>query len=186
MNTPHGRSEVEARFGCPAGPSGELHPLWEQENLIVAPPPVPWQLYYQGDGEIIPTRGIRIHHLLEDSFREVLADVWSSARRHVKAAEGYDKSTAHYDKATRAWLHARRLDLHGGGFNFRPVTGGHGLSMHAYGIAIDWDPEHNPRGKAQRPTLPEWWYEIWRRHGWIDGRHFPTPDPMHVQFASGV
>ena len=88
--------------------------------------------------------------------------------------------------AIRDWLHKRRLDLHGGGFNFRKITAGSSLSLHAYGIAIDWDPDHNPRGKPLTKTLPDWWFDIWKNHGWSDGRHFPTPDPMHVQFATGA
>lgn len=79
-----------------------------------------------------------------------------------------------------------RGSTRGGAFNFRKITGGSRLSLHAYGIAIDWDPEHNPRQKPLKRTLPDWWYEIWGAHGWSDGRRFPTPDPMHVQFATGA
>ncbi len=113
-----------------------------------------------------------------------MADIWDHARADVKRHRGYDNTTAEYDDLTREWLHEQRLDIHGGGFNFRPITGGRRLSLHAYGIAIDWDPVHNPRGG--KDELPEWWYEIWHRHGWTDGRHFKTPDPMHVQFATGA
>src|SRR5205085_2267821 len=72
------------------------------------------------------------------------------------------------------------------GENIRKITAGSSLSLHAYGIAIDWDPDHNPRGKPLTKTLPDWWFDIWKNHGWSDGRHFPTPDPMHVQFATGA
>jgi D-alanyl-D-alanine carboxypeptidase-like protein len=108
----------------------------------------------------------------------VLDEIWSCARQQAGAGAT--------DDAIRAWLHRRRLDQHGGGFNFRAITGGRRLSLHSYGIAIDWDPEHNPRRKPLTGTLPDWWYDIWNKRGWRDGRTFPTPDPMHVQFARGV
>ena len=186
MKTPNGRSEVEQLFGHPAAASGDLSPAWEQGNIQLVGPPAGWHLFYQDTNTIKPVSGIRMHRLLADSFHEVLTDVWNFARLEVKKSVGFDKTTQFYDEATRAWLHERRLDVHGGGFNFRKVTGGSGLSMHAYGIAIDWDPNHNPRKKPLTRTLPDWWYEIWAQHGWTDGRHFKTPDPMHVQFATGV
>ncbi|PTX98890.1 hypothetical protein DB346_19600 [Verrucomicrobia bacterium LW23] len=65
------------------------------------------------------------------------------------------------------------------------MRGGRRLSMHSFGIAIDWDANNNPQGNPNS-TLPDFWYEIWAKHGWIDGRHFRTPDPMHVQFAKGT
>ncbi|WP_162996865.1 M15 family metallopeptidase [Mucilaginibacter kameinonensis] len=91
------------------------------------------------------------------------------------------------DDDVRCWLHQNRLDQTGGGFNFRKSTGNtSALSLHSYGIAIDWDPVHNPHKKPLTKPLPDWWYNIWTKHGWSDGRHFKTPDPMHVQFATGA
>ena len=187
MTTPNGRNEVEQTFGNPAEPDGRLDPGWEYANIITVPPPMGWHLYYQKkDSTLLPTSGIRMHKLLQDSFREVLTQIWNHARLEVKNEVGFDKTTAEYDELTRKWLHDRRLDQHNGGYNYRPVTGGSTLSMHAYGIAIDWDALHNPRKNPLTHTLPDWWYQIWRDHGWTDGRHFNTPDPMHVQFAKGV
>jgi len=185
MQTPNGRSAVEQLFGHPALANGHLNHAWEAANIVLARP-AGWHLYYQDDNGPVPMSGIRIHRLLLDSFQEAMTDIWNRVRVEVKEAEGYDKTTQFYDDATRARLHELRLDLTGGGYNFRPVTGGSGLSMHAYGIAIDWDPAHNPRGHSGKVTLPGWWFDIWKAHGWHDGRHFPTPDPMHVQFATGV
>ena len=122
--------------------------------------------------------GIRIHRLLEDSFVSILDDIWQRARQEIGATSTDDR--------VRDWLHRRRLDQHGGGFNFRKITAGSKLSLHSYGIAIDWDPEHNPRKRPITKTLPDWWYTTWRDHGWTDGRDYQTPDPMHVQFASGA
>jgi hypothetical protein len=178
MKTPNGRAEIEQMFGNPANSDGTLNEAWEDTNIRKIAPPDGWQLFYQADTGLVPVSGIRMHILLEDLFQSALNDIWNRAKQQVGASPS--------DDAVRAWLHKRRLDQHGGGFNFRKITGGQKLSLHAYGIAIDWDPEHNPRQKPLTKTLPDWWYEIWRAHGWADGRAFPMPDPMHVQFATGA
>jgi hypothetical protein len=178
MQTPDGRAEIQEMFGNPANSDGTLNEAWEGANIRKVAPPDGWHLFYQADTGLVQVAGIRMHRLLEDSFVAVLDDVWSFAKQQL----GDDTS----QDAIRAWLHKRRLDQHCGGFNFRKITGGRSLSLHAYGIAIDWDAAHNPRKKPLTRTLPDWWYDIWKAHGWIDGRHFPTPDPMHVQFASGA
>src|SRR3954453_7795748 len=41
------------------------------------------------------------------------------------------------------------------------------------------------RSPSQKPCLIGG-YGIWKAHGWADGRKFPAPDPMHVQFATGA
>jgi hypothetical protein len=178
MKTPNGRDEIEQVFGNPAKSNGMLNEAWEAEFIRRVPPPNGWQLYYQDDKKIVQVSGIRIHRLLRDSFIGVLDEIWDFAK--------IDIGNSATDEKIRLWLHANRLDLHGGGFNFRPITGGTGLSLHSYGIAIDWDPIHNPRKKPLTGTLPDWWYSIWAKFGWSDGRHFKVPDPMHVQFATGA
>jgi hypothetical protein len=165
-------------FGNPARADGTLNAAWEGSNIRKVPPPDRWQLFYQDDQGPVPVSGIRMHKLLADTFVATLDEIWAFAERQIGGAP----STA----TVRAWLHDRRLDLHGGGFNFRPIRGARALSLHSYGIAIDWDPDHNPRKKPLTRTIPDWWFDIWRIHGWQDGRAFPTPDPMHVQFATGA
>ncbi len=179
MQTPNGRKEIDALFGYPANNDGTLNEAWEGENIRKVPPPDGWTLYYQDDKVgLVLVSGIRMHKLLADSFQGALDDIWNFAKRQIGSSVS--------DDAIRDWLHKKRLDQHGGGFNFRKITGGSKLSLHSYGIAIDWDPDHNPRKRPLTMTLPDWWYNIWATHGWTDGRHFQTPDPMHVQFATGA
>jgi hypothetical protein len=179
LKTPHGRREIEVLFGNPANNDGTLDEGWEGENIRKVAPPDGWQLFYQSDKHgLVRVSGIRLHRLLEDSFHNVLADIWGHASQVIGSKASADQ--------IRSWLHERRMDQHGGGFNFRPITGGKSLSLHSYGIAIDWDPAHNPRQKPMKRTLPNWWYDIWLKHGWSDGRNYKTPDPMHVQFATGA
>lgn len=174
MIPPHGRAEIEAMFGSPALPDGTLDPSWERKSLVVVEPPHGWRLRYQSEKGPVPSRGIRMHRLVEQAFLSAMSDVWKVA-------------VERWPSDPLAWLREKRLDLHGGGFNFRAVRGSKKLSLHAYGIAIDWDPLHNARGsKPETWTLPEWWYEVWSAHGWIDGRHFSPSDAMHVQWATGA
>jgi hypothetical protein len=178
MNTPDGIKDIEAAFGNPANSDGTVNEAWEGQNIRKVAPPGGWLLYYQADTGLVLVSGIRLHRLLEDAFHAALDDVWAHATKELGASSSPDD--------VRAWLHRRRLDQHSGGFSFRRITGGRRLSLHSYGIAIDWDANHNPRKKPLTKTLPDWWYQIWSDHGWLDGRTFRTPDPMHVQFASGA
>jgi hypothetical protein len=175
---PNGIDEILAVFGNPANEDGTLNESWEGQNIRKVAPPDGWQLFYQADAGPVVVSGIRMHRFLEDSFHAVLDEIWRHADDELGG--GADVMTI------RGWLHRRRLDQHGGGFNFRNITGGRRLSLHSFGIALDWDPDHNPRQAPMRSTLPSWWYDVWAEHGWIDGRGFRTPDPMHVQFARGA
>jgi hypothetical protein len=178
MKPPNGRKEIVETFGNPANGDGTLNEAWEGQNIRKVAPPDGWQLFYQADNGPVQVSGIRMHRLLEDSFHSALDQIWSYAAVQLGGNPSGDD--------VRAWLHQRNLDLHGGGFNFRKITAGKSLSLHSFGIAIDWDPDHNPRRKPLTRTLPDWWYDIWNQLGWSDGRHFTTPDPMHVQFATGA
>jgi hypothetical protein len=180
MNAPNGYAAINEVFGNPANPGGSLNHAWYHASIVMAAPPSGWQLYYQAsETSLTPIKGISIHHLLQDSFTQSLQSIWAYAVQQIGGSPG--------DDAVRDWLHNLRLDITGGGFNFRPNTSNSAvLSMHSYGIAIDWDPSHNPRQKPLTKTLPDWWYAIWNQNGWTDGRHFSTPDPMHIQFATGA
>lgn len=178
LQTPHGREEIEQMFGQPNNRDGTLNEAWESENIRRIAPPSGWQLYYQDDDRgLVPMSSIRIHRKLEENFRSVLAAIWSHAAEEIGSGGSND--------TIREWLHARRLDQYAGGFNYRVIHGTNRLSLHSYGIAIDWDADHNPQGHSSH-TLPDWWYGIWQAHGWSDGRFFGIPDPMHVQFATGA
>ena len=180
MTTPNGYDEIRQLFGNPANPDGSLNHAWEDANIIKVAPPAGWNLYYQdAQNPLVPITGIRMHRLLADSFTLVMTQIWNYAKQQTAKPAN--------NNAVRAWLHQNRLDQTGGGFNFRQSTGNKkNLSLHSYGIAIDWDPVHNPHRKPLTKTLPDWWFAIWAQNGWTDGRHFTTPDPMHVQFATGA
>ena len=184
MQAPNGLDEVRATFGNPFLDDGTLDTEWEAANIRRAAPPDGWELYYQKSAtELVRVSAISMHVLVEANFLAAMDEIWNYAKLQLDPAASDDE--------VRAWLHQLRLDVTGGGYNFRKIRGANAPSMHAFGIAIDWDPLHNPQvrkpvaGQPVPHTLPDWWYDIWATHGWSDGRHFSRPDPMHVQFATG-
>lgn len=80
------------------------------------------------------------------------------------------------------------FDLFGGCYNFRNKRGGSTLSTHAYGIAIDTDPERNQlrwgrdRALLATPECEEFW-RIWESERWLSLGRARNFDWMHVQAA---
>lgn len=81
-----------------------------------------------------------------------------------------------------------RLDLFGGSYNPRKMRGSSKWSMHAWGIAIDWDPDRNrlkwgrdQASLAGREYLP--WWRFWEEEGWVSLGRARNFDWMHVQAA---
>lgn len=81
-----------------------------------------------------------------------------------------------------------RLDLWGGCLNVRRMRGGTKWSTHSWGIAQDYDPEHNKlkwgRDRAAM-ALPEYdrWWSFWEEEGWISLGRLANYDWMHIQAA---
>jgi hypothetical protein len=81
-----------------------------------------------------------------------------------------------------------RLDRFGGCYNPRKKRGGTSWSTHAWGIALDFDPERNrlqwgrDRAVFARPVYDRWW-ELWEAEGWISLGRVANFDWMHVQAA---
>ena len=80
------------------------------------------------------------------------------------------------------------LDLFGGCLNVRKMRGGNAWSMHAWGIAIDFDPARNQlrwgrdRARLAQPDCLKFW-EIWEDEGWLSLGRARDFDWMHVQAA---
>jgi hypothetical protein len=81
-----------------------------------------------------------------------------------------------------------RLDRFGGCYNFRPMRGGTALSMHAWGAAVDLDPERNQltwgadRAAFAAPEYEAFW-QIVEAHGAVSLGRARNKDWMHFQFA---
>lgn len=104
---------------------------------------------------------------------------------HDSAARAFAKIAEDYDAAQRQAL---GIDLFGGCLNVRPMRGSTRLSMHAWGIAIDFDPARNQltwgRDKA-RLALPDAnrFWQIWEAEGLVSLGRTRNYDWMHVQAA---
>lgn len=125
----------------------------------------PYPLLYEGK----PVRSIRVHELVAPHVQMILRDVLE-----------------HYGLAE---IQRLGLDLYGGSYNYRSSSSGASLSMHAWGIALDFSPMANAyHTKAPRATLShrdcQAWWEIWEQHGAVSLGRSCNFDWMHVQFAS--
>lgn len=137
------------------------HPGNESALTSLVPP---YPLLYEGK----PVRSIRVHELIAPHVQAALREV-----------------LAHYGQEE---IHRLGLDLYGGCYNYRSSTGGSALSMHAWGIALDFSPASNAyKMKAPRATLSHRdcrpWWEIWESHGAVSLGRERDFDWMHVQFA---
>lgn len=79
-----------------------------------------------------------------------------------------------------------RLDLFGGCFNKRKKKGGTTWSMHAWGVAVDYDPENNKfrwgweQATFAQPEYDTWW-KIWEDESWTSLGRTRNYDWMHIQ-----
>jgi hypothetical protein len=159
LTTPNGEAEVIATFGDLKKfirSDGTLSPKWEEQKIRRITLPKPLPL----SGEDIKVTRVTCHVLLVDTFRETLRAI---------------------DDAGKWPL----LVSYGGGFNFRTKRGGGSVSLHAWGIAWDFDPENNALGT--KGTMDAGIVEIFESRGFFWGGRFKgRKDPMHFQFARGV
>lgn len=131
-------------------------------NLVRIEPPYP--LYYEGSKVSSIAVHAAVAKQVEAALREVLA--YYGQKRIIELG----------------------LDQYGGCYNYRTATGGGGLSMHAWGIALDFAPERNaynmqaPEASLSGADCVPWW-EIWERYGAVSLGRERNRDWMHVQFA---
>lgn len=109
---------------------------------------------------------------------------------HIKCADAFTaifaQAAEHYGEAEFRRL---RLDRFGGCYNYRPMRGGSAMSTHAWGAAVDLDPENNQlrwgRDKASfaRPEYEPFW-AIVEAQGAVSLGRVRNFDWMHFQFAT--
>lgn len=134
----------------------------DESNLVNIKPA--YQLYYCGT----PVKTIRVHNA-------IAADVEAALKEILE----------HYGLAEIKRL---GLDQYSGSYNYRKSTGGSTLSMHAWGVALDFAAEKNtysmkkPQATLSHPDCNKWW-EIWEKHGAVSLGREKDIDWMHLQFA---
>mgnify|MGYP003292678841 CR=1 FL=1 len=134
----------------------------DESNLVNIKPA--YQLYYCGT----PVKTIRVH-------KAIAADVEAALKEIL----------AHYGQAK---IKALGLDQYSGSYNYRKSTNGSALSMHAWGIALDFAAEKNtysmkkPNASLSKPECEMWW-KIWEKHGAVSLGRECNYDWMHLQFA---
>lgn len=162
MNAWPKQSECAKFYGNPdTNGDGVPDRAWEDANLTRYTPP--WQMVLAWNTSA-KVAAIRIHKKCAPSLATVFQAIWDVYGRQQQQIE------------------ARNLHLYGGAYNFRLKRGGHTLSMHSYGCAIDLDPAHNEFG-ATHGTIPLEVIKAFHDEGWVHGGSWAKPDWMHFQAA---
>jgi len=83
-------------------------------------------------------------------------------------------------------IKALGINLFGGCFNYRAMRGGSSWSRHAWGTAIDLDPQRNQMNetkKTARFARPEYkkMIDIFEDHGWLSLGRLRNYDFMHFE-----
>jgi len=159
---PHGwpsETSVDRVFGPHGTPDGRTPPLVHVD--------CPWTLRIAWNGNQTTSR-IAIHERCAESLSRIL-----------------QRAHAHYGTAQ---IQRLRLDQYGGSYNPRKMRGSDRWSMHAWAIAIDWDPDRNRLPWNHREALmarPEYeaWWRFWEEEGWVSLGRWRNFDWMHVQAA---
>lgn len=130
------------------------------ENQLVTVVP-PFTMYYDGK----PIRGIRFHRKAAAALKAALDEIW----------EAYGRSQTKIDAAG--------VSKYGGSYNPRKIAGSNKWSNHAYGAAIDLDPDRNGFNTGHG-TMPAAVVAAFKRQGarW-GGDYKGRTDPMHFEFC---
>lgn len=108
---------------------------------------------------------------------------------HEKVADAslrvFGRVLEHYGEAE---IHKLGLDQFGGCFNLRKMRNGTSWSMHAWGIAWDFDADRNPLRATSATALmatPPYakFLDLWEEEGFISLGRMRNFDWMHVQAA---
>lgn len=170
-------ADVPLRYGCP-GNGGDANPDWEARHLVAMQLPYPMLTAWNEPDphtKVMQPRGVtttRVNRECAQSLGRVLNAIFGRVYG------------GNLDK-----LKADGMHLFGGLYNYRPIRGGSTLSMHAYGAAIDINPDANPMGnpwKDGNGMMPVAVIEAFLAEGWTWGGDFKSrPDPMHFEATQG-
>lgn len=156
------QKDCDAFYGNPRGINSTYDVKWADANLTHVT--CPWPLHM---GKITVPK-ITIHVKCADSLARVLGNIWDAL------AHDYPK------------IQTLKYDQYSGSFNYRPMRGGSALSMHSYGVAIDWDDQDNLQHAKKHLFQDDSLLVVkFKEEGWIWGGDWggSSIDSMHVQAA---
>ncbi len=135
----------------------------DEKNLVMANIPFPLRIAWD---KTKTTRKIQCHKLVKDDVENIFKDILKEY--------GLPK------------IQELGIDLFGGSYNCRNMRNGTKWSMHAFGVAVDLDPERNQlmwgKDKAQF-AKPEYkpLFDIFKKYGWENLGDVIGRDFMHWQ-----
>lgn len=160
LRAPAGLDQIRTTFGDIFEyilPDHSLDSRWQSGFLATARLPFPLSLSWDRSRVV---NSMTCHKLLASAFSDVFLRIQN------------------------AGLQASLISF-GGCFSFRPQRTGTKLSTHAWGIAVDLNPESNEQGTEgnMNPDI----VLIFRESGfeWGGDWHGRSRDPMHFQFCTG-
>jgi hypothetical protein len=162
------QKDCKSFYGNPdANGDGVPDRAWEDRNLVGVK--APWTMRLEWDPDTV-LKSIRVHKLCAPSLFRVLNVIW-------------EKSGKSQDQIERMGM-----DMFSGAYTFRVKRGGHTLSMHSFGCAVDFNAKHNRMGKPWAPLaggMPLMVVEAFEAEGWVFGGRWSggSCDPMHFQAA---
>jgi hypothetical protein len=190
-----------AKYGNPGTVNKPNH-KWRRENVTVVK--LPWPMVCAYTGRVVTQVSfhkagannllaalIAVYAAAEAKVRA--SDVWKTRRLLVKQEYGYSETSVFYDgkmatftqQQVLALLHSFGGDIFGGSYVHRAMRGSDTLSTHAWAVAIDIDPAHNPMGSRLVTTFPAWFVDCFTRHGFEWGGEWKgRKDAMHMQLKA--
>jgi hypothetical protein len=147
---------------CPAFYGDPSVKNWLHDNTTDVA--CPWPLFSDGH----PVAHILIHKKCAESLTRILGSIWD--------AVGHD-----VDKIKQL-----RYDQYDGSYNFRPIRGGHNMSMHSFAAAIDMDAADNQQHATKHLFQSDSLIVVkFKEDGVVWGGDWSSSsiDSMHFQFA---
>lgn len=158
-------------------PTNENAPLWPRQDDV--------EKVYGPVGENQALLIVPYKFKLSWDLRKQISRISVHEKVHDSAQRVLNRVYSHYgqDEITKL-----RLDVFGGSLQVRQMRGGTKMSMHSWGIALDFDPVLNQlrwgrdRASLAKPEYNTWW-KLWEEEGWVSLGRALNFDWMHVQAA---
>ena len=132
-------------------------PGFEENNIVTVT--APWK---DANGNAVR---VRLHKDVADQAAQGFNEVWKAANQ--------DQSV----------IHKWGMDVSDGGYNNRNIKGTNTKSTHSWGMAMDFDAEHNPDDTTSPHSMPDVVMDIMERHGFMNLGRDTGRDYMHFQYV---